>query len=194
MAEAGYQASERLAKSAVSETGYGNVPDKTKKNHFCTRDLFESIRKLRTVGVIKEDRKNKILEIADPMGVVAAIIPTTNPTSTTMFKSIISLKTGNGIVVSPHPRAKRCIQETVAVMQDAALTAGAPDGLIGVVGNPTLQATNELMRHRDIDVILATGGAGLVRAAYSAGKPAYGVGPGNVPVYVDRSADYKKAD
>ena len=99
MADAGYQASEKLAKLAVSETGYGNVPDKIKKNHFCTRDLFESIRKLRTVGVIKEDRKRKILEIADPMGVVAAIIPTTNPTSTTMFKSIISLKTGNGILM-----------------------------------------------------------------------------------------------
>ncbi|MCG8608197.1 aldehyde dehydrogenase family protein [bacterium] len=193
LAEAGYNASEKLAKAAVSETGYGNVPDKTKKNHFCTRDLFESIRKVRTVGIISEDRKNKILEIAEPMGVVAAIIPTTNPTSTAMFKTMISLKAGNGIVISPHPRAVRCIEETTKVMQDAARTAGAPEGLIGVITRPTLQATNELMRHRDIDVILATGGSGLVRAAYSAGKPAYGVGPGNVPAYVDRSADYKKA-
>lgn len=193
MAEAGFRESERLAKLAVSETGYGNVPDKIKKNHFCTRDLFESIRELRTVGIIREDRKNKILEIAEPMGVVAAIIPTTNPTSTAMFKTIISLKARNGVVISPHPRAVKCIQESAHVLCDAALAAGAPEGLIGVMSNPTLQATNELMRHRDVDVILATGGSGLVKAAYSAGKPAYGVGPGNVPVYIDRSADYKKA-
>jgi acetaldehyde dehydrogenase (acetylating) len=193
LAEAGYNAADKLAKAAVSETGYGNVPDKTKKNHFCTRDLFESIRKLRTVGIINEDRKNKILEIAEPMGLVAAIIPTTNPTSTTMFKTLISLKAGNGIVISPHPRAVRCIEETATVMQHAARAAGAPDDLIGVITTPTLPATHELMRHRDVDVILATGGSGLVRAAYSAGKPAYGVGPGNVPAYVDRSADYKKA-
>jgi acetaldehyde dehydrogenase (acetylating) len=193
MAEAGFQASERLAKLAVSETGYGNVPDKTKKNQFCTRDLYESIRELRTVGIIREDRKNKILEIAEPMGVVAAIIPTTNPTSTAMFKIIISLKARNGVVISPHPRAVQCIKESAQVVYDAALAAGAPEGIIGVISNSTLQATNELMRHRDVDVILATGGSGLVKAAYSAGKPAYGVGPGNVPVYIDRSADYKKA-
>jgi len=193
MAEAGFQASERLAKIAVSETGYGNVPDKTKKNQFCTRDLYESIRELRTVGIIREDRKNKILEIAEPMGVVAAIIPTTNPTSTAMFKIIISLKARNGVVISPHPRAVQCIKESAQVVYDAALAAGAPEGIIGVISNSTLQATNELMRHRDVDVILATGGSGMVKAAYSAGKPAYGVGPGNVPVYIDRSADYKKA-
>jgi acetaldehyde dehydrogenase (acetylating) len=193
MAEAGFRESERLAKLAVSETGYGNVPDKIKKNHFCTRDLFESIRELRTVGIIREDRKNKILEIAEPMGVVAAIIPTTNPTSTAMFKTIISLKARNGVVISPHPRAVKCIQESAHVLCEAAMAAGAPENLIGVMSNPTLQATNELMRHRDVDVILATGGSGLVKAAYSAGKPAYGVGPGNVPVYIDRSADYKKA-
>nr|NIR51996.1 aldehyde dehydrogenase family protein [candidate division KSB1 bacterium]NIR69083.1 aldehyde dehydrogenase family protein [candidate division KSB1 bacterium]NIS27363.1 aldehyde dehydrogenase family protein [candidate division KSB1 bacterium]NIT73929.1 aldehyde dehydrogenase family protein [candidate division KSB1 bacterium]NIU28078.1 aldehyde dehydrogenase family protein [candidate division KSB1 bacterium] len=193
MANAGFRESERLAKLAVSETGYGNVPDKTRKNQFCTRDLYESIRDLRTVGVIGEDRKNKILEIAEPMGVVAAIIPTTNPTSTAMFKTIISLKARNGVVISPHPRAANCIKETTNVMIDAAISEGAPEGLIGVIPTSTLQATNELMRHRDTDVILATGGSGLVKAAYSAGKPAYGVGPGNVPAYIDRSADYKKA-
>jgi len=193
MAEAGYQASERLAQVAVEETGYGNVPDKTKKNQFCTRDLYESIRDVRTVGIIREDHKNKILEIAEPMGVVAAIIPTTNPTSTTMFKIIISVKARNGVVVSPHPRAVQCINETTNILRDAAISAGAPEGLIGVISISTLQATNELMRHRDVDVILATGGPGLVKAAYSAGKPAYGVGPGNVPVFIDRSADYKKA-
>ena len=193
LANAGFEAAERLAKLAVAETGYGNVPDKTKKNQFCSRDLFESIRSLRTVGVINEDRKNKVLEIAEPMGVVAAIIPTTNPTSTAIFKTMISLKARNGIVISPHPRAARCIQETVSLLVDAAVGAGAPEGLIGVLSRPTLQATHELMRHPDVDVILATGGSGLVKAAYSAGKPAYGVGPGNVPVYLDRSADYKKA-
>ncbi|MFQ5866195.1 MAG: aldehyde dehydrogenase family protein, partial [bacterium] len=193
MAEAGYQASERLAQRAVEETGYGNVPDKVKKNQFCTRDLYESIRDLRTVGIIREDRKNKILEVAEPMGVVAAIIPTTNPTSTTMFKVIISLKARNGVVISPHPRAVGCIMEAAKVVRDAATSAGAPEGLIGAISMSNLQATNELMRHQNIDIILATGGTGLVKAAYSTGKPAYGVGPGNVPVYIDRSADYKKA-
>ena len=193
MAEAGFQASERLAQLAVQETGYGNVPDKIKKNQFCTRDLYNSIRKLRTVGIIREDRSNNILEIAEPFGVVAAIIPTTNPTSTAMFKSIISLKARNGVVISPHPRAVKCIKESAKVVHDAAIAAGAPEGIVGVISNPTLQATNELMRSKDTNVILATGGSGLVKAAYSAGKPAYGVGPGNVPVYIDRSANYKKA-
>lgn len=193
MAEAGYKASEKLAQSAVRETGYGNVPDKIKKNQFSTRDIFESIRELPTVGIVREDRKNRILEIAQPMGVVAAIIPTTNPTSTTMFKILISLKARNGIVISPHPRAKNCITEAANIVNAAAIQAGAPRDLIGVISTPSLAATNELMRCRDTDVILATGGTGLVRAAYSAGKPAYGVGPGNVPSYVDRSANYKKA-
>lgn len=193
MAEAGFQAAEKLAQSAVQETGYGNVPDKIKKNQFCTRDLYNSIRKLRTVGIIREDRTNNILEIAEPLGVVAAIIPTTNPTSTAMFKSMISLKARNGIVISPHPRAVRCIKEAAQVVYEAAVSAGAPEGLISVIPNPTLNATNELMRCPDTHVILATGGSGLVKAAYSAGKPAYGVGPGNVPVYIDRSANYKKA-
>ncbi len=193
MAEAGFKASEHLAQMAVRETGYGNIPDKIRKNQFSTRDVYESIRDLRTVGIVSEDRKKKILEIAEPFGVVAAIIPTTNPTSTTMFNILISLKTRNGIVVSPHPRAAKCIVEAANILIEAAQRAGAPEGLIGVISGPTLKATNELMRSPDTDVILATGGPGLVRAAYSAGKPAYGVGPGNVPAYVDRSADYKKA-
>ncbi|MFQ5708697.1 MAG: aldehyde dehydrogenase family protein [bacterium] len=193
MAEAGFQDSARLAQIAVEETGYGNIADKTKKNQFCTRDLFESIRDLRTVGIVREDRKNKILEIAEPLGVIAAIIPTTNPTSTAMFKIMISLKARNGIVISPHPRAVRCIMEAANTLCHAATAAGAPRGLIGALSISTLQATHELMRHQDIGAILATGGSGLVRAAYSSGKPAYGVGPGNVPVYIDRSADYKKA-
>jgi len=193
MADAGFQASEQLAKAAVRETGYGNVPDKTRKNQFSTRDIFESVRDLRTVGVIREDRKNKLLEIAEPYGVVAGIIPTTNPTSTTMFKCLISVKTRNAIIVSPHPRAVNCIVETARLMAEAAVSAGAPEGLISALTISNLKATNELLKHPDVDIILATGGTGLVRAAYSAGKPAYGVGPGNVPAYMDRSADYKKA-
>ncbi len=193
MAEAGFKAATQLAQKAVSETGYGNVPDKIRKNEFATRNIFESIRDLRTVGIVREDHKRKVVEVAEPFGVVAAVIPTTNPTSTVMFKSLISLKAGNGIVISPHPRATNCIREAANIMSEAAFQAGAPQGIIGVITKPSLQATSELMKSRDTDVILATGGTGLVRAAYSAGKPAYGVGPGNVPAYVDRSADYKKA-
>lgn len=193
VAEAGFRHSEELAKMAVRETGYGNVADKIKKNQFAARNVFESIRDLRTVGIINEDRKKKILEIAYPMGVVVAIIPTTNPTSTTIFKTLISLKTGNAILISPHPRASKCIRQTANILIDAAIRAGAPEGLIGVITKATLQSTQELMRCSDTAVILATGGSGLVRAAYSAGKPAYGVGPGNVPVYVSRCANIKKA-
>ncbi len=193
MAEAGFKAAERLAKLAVSETGYGNVPDKTLKNQFSTRNVYKSIRTLRTVGVIREDRKHKILEVAEPMGVVAGIIPTTNPTSTTMFKILISLKTQNGMVLSPHPRAAQCTREAADILQEAAFKAGAPAGLIGVISKSSLKTVDELIHHRDIAVILATGGSGMVKAAYSAGKPAYGVGPGNVPAYIDRTADYKKA-
>ncbi|MFQ5604831.1 MAG: aldehyde dehydrogenase family protein [bacterium] len=193
MAHAGFHAAERLARTAVSETGMGNIPDKILKNQFGTRNIYESIRSLRTVGIIRDDRKNKILEVAEPMGVVAAIIPTTNPTSTVMFKILISVKARNGIVISPHPRASQCTNEATQVLKEAAIRTGAPADLIGIIANSSLQTTHELMHHADIDVILATGGSGLVKAAYSSGKPAYGVGPGNVPVYLDRSADYKKA-
>ena len=135
----------------------------------------------------------KITEIAVPMGVVAAIIPSTNPTSTAIFKCLISLKAGNAVVLSPHPAAMRCIGESARVCYEAALKAGAPEGIIGWMTIPTLEATQELMKHKNVAIILATGGAGLVKAAYSSGKPAYGVGPGNVPAYVDRSADIPKA-
>ncbi len=193
MAEAGFKASERLGRMAVDETKYGKVADKTIKNQFSTRDLYEGIKHLKTVGIIREDTKKKIVEIAEPMGVVAAVVPTTNPTSTAMFKCIIAVKARNAIVVSPHPRAKECTQESVHVMRKAAESAGGPADLCLCLSLPTQEGTNELMRHRDTAVILATGGTGLVRAAYSAGKPAYGVGPGNVPVYIDRSADIPKA-
>ncbi|MDZ7269422.1 MAG: aldehyde dehydrogenase family protein [candidate division KSB1 bacterium] len=193
MAEAGFKASERLARLAVEETKYGKVADKTIKNQFATRDLYASLKTLKTVGIIREEVKKKIIEIAEPMGVVAAIVPTTNPTSTAMFKCLISVKARNAVVVSPHPRAQACTLEAVHVMRTAAESAGAPPDLCLCLSLPTQEGTNELMRHRDTAVILATGGTGLVRAAYSAGKPAYGVGPGNVPVYIDRSADIPKA-
>lgn len=193
MAEAGFKESERLARLAVQETGYGKIGDKTIKNQFSTRDVYESIKDLKTVGVIREDAKKKILEIAEPLGVVAAVIPTTNPTSTAFFKILIALKARNAIVISPHPRAQNCTQESCHVMRKAAEAAGAPGDIIQCLSIPVPEGTNELMRHHDVAVILATGGTAMVRAAYSAGKPAYGVGPGNVPAYIDRSADIPKA-
>ncbi|MDQ7053292.1 MAG: aldehyde dehydrogenase family protein [candidate division KSB1 bacterium] len=193
MAEAGYRAAEPLARLAVEETGYGKVGDKILKNKFATRDVYEAYIGMHTVGVLREDKEKGILEIGEPVGVVAAIIPTTNPTSTALFKGLIAIKARNGIVVSPHPRAVNCTCEAVRIVAEAAERAGAPSGLIGCITTVHLAGTQELMRARETSVILATGGPGLVRAAYSAGKPAYGVGPGNVPVYIDRSADVAKA-
>ena len=193
MATAATQAAEQLARMAVEETGFGNVPDKIKKNKFCSEDVYRAIRPMRTVGILREDREKGVIEVAEPVGVVAAIIPCTNPTSTAIYKILISLKARNGVVLSPHPSAKKCICATADVLQKAALKAGAPEGLIGCLTQVTTQSTQELMRHRNVAVILATGGTGLVRAAYSSGKPAYGVGPGNVPAYIERTANVRKA-
>jgi acetaldehyde dehydrogenase (acetylating) len=193
MAEAGYQASERLGRMAQEETGYGVALHKRLKNEFGSRTVWESIRELKTVGVIRQDTSRRLYEIAWPMGVVAALIPSTNPTSTTFFKSLISVKARNAIVISPHPAAARCIYEAARTMAQAAENAGAPKGLIGCIQQVSLPGTQELMTHTNTAVILATGGLPMVRAAHSTGKPAYGVGPGNVPVYVDRSADLEKA-
>jgi acetaldehyde dehydrogenase (acetylating) len=192
-AEAATAAGEQLARLAVEETGYGNVPDKIIKNRLASVEVHKAIRGMKTVGVLREDREKGIVEAATPVGVVAAVIPSTNPTSTAIYKTLISLKAGNAIVHSPHPSAARCICETVGVLSRAALKAGAPEGLIGCMLHTTLQGTQELMRHREVGVILATGGTGLVRAAYGSGKPAYGVGPGNVPAYIERTADIRKA-
>jgi acetaldehyde dehydrogenase (acetylating) len=183
----------RLAELAVEETGYGKAEDKLSKNLLASDVLPRAMRGLKTVGVLRELPEQKIVEIGVPMGVVAAILPTTNPTSTAIYKTLISLKAGNAIVISPHPRAKACSCETAAVMQQAAVRAGAPDGLIQCINNSTIEATNALMKHRRTGVILSTGGSGIVRAAYSSGKPAYGVGPGNVPVLLDKSADVEEA-
>ncbi len=179
----------RLAELAVEETGYGNVKDKIGKNLLTSKWLAENIRSMKTVGVLREIPDKKIVEIGVPMGVVAAIAPTTNPTSTANFKCLISLKAGNAVVLSPHPHAKRSTAEACEVLHAAAVAAGAPEGIIQCLTAPTTEATQALMGHEKTAVILATGGSGLVRAAYSSGKPAFGVGPGNVPVLLDRSAD-----
>ena len=193
MAEAGFQASERLGRMAQEETGYGVALHKKLKNEFGSRNVWESIRDVKTVGVIRQDAARRLYEIAWPMGVVAALVPSTNPTSTTFFKILISVKARNGIVISPHPAAARCIYEAAHTMAQAAENAGAPPGLISCMQRVTLPGTQELMTHNLTAIILATGGLPMVRAAHSTGKPAYGVGPGNVPVYVDRSADLEKA-
>jgi len=184
---------EALARMACDETGFGVYADKITKNRFAAERVYEFIRPMRTVGVLRRDESRKIIEIAEPFGPVAAIVPSTNPTSTAIYKILIALKARCAIVISPHPSAARCISRTAEIMAGAAAQAGAPVGTIGWMSTVTLEGTQELMRQREVAVILATGGLGLVRAAYSAGKPAYGVGPGNAPCYVHQSADVAKA-
>lgn len=193
MARAGEENALRLAKAAVEETGIGVLEDKVQKNRFAAVDLYRYIKDLRTAGIIAEDRERRVVEIAEPVGVIMGIVPTTNPTSTVMFKAMIALKARNAIVFSPHPRAVKCSGEAAAVMEEAAVAAGAPRGVIGCLSLCTRESANELMHHPKISLILATGGAAMVRAAYSAGKPAYGVGPGNVPAFIERTADVPKA-
>ena len=184
---------EALARLAVEETGYGVVEDKLQKNLFSAERVYAFIRPMKTVGVVNRIEEKKVVEIAEPFGVVAAIIPSTNPTSTAIYKILIALKARCAIVISPHPSAARCITRVAEIMAGAAASAGAPDGAIGWMTTVTIEGTQELMKAREVAVILATGGMGLVRAAYSAGKPAYGVGPGNAPCYIEASADLQKA-
>jgi acetaldehyde dehydrogenase (acetylating) len=184
---------EPLARTAVEETGFGNVPDKIVKNTLAAVNVPRAIRGMRTVGILREDREKGIVEVASPVGVVAAVIPSTNPTSTAIYKTLISIKAQNAIVLSPHPSAIKCICQAATLLERAALTAGAPEGLIQCMQHTTLEGTRELMRRPEVGVILATGGTGLVRAAYGSGKPAYGVGPGNVPAFIERTADVRKA-
>jgi acetaldehyde dehydrogenase (acetylating) len=193
MAEAATRHAEPLAALAVEETGYGVVADKVQKNLFSSRQVYEFIKPMKTVGVVNRLEDRKVVEIAEPFGVVAAVVPSTNPTSTAIYKVLIALKARCPIIISPHPAAARCITRTVEIMAEAAAAAGAPAGSLGWMTAITIEGTQELMKHRDVAVILATGGMGLVRAAYSAGKPAYGVGPGNAPCYIERSADLRKA-
>jgi len=193
MAKAGEQAAERLGQLAHDETGYGHPLHKKLKNITGSKLVWESIRSEKTVGVINHDPEKRITEIAWSIGVIAALVPSTNPTSTTLYKSLIAVKARDAIIFAPHPAATRCIYETVKVMAEAAENAGAPKGLISCMQHISLEGTQALMTHKHTALILATGGSPMVRAAHSTGKPAYGVGPGNVPVYVDRSADLAKA-
>ncbi|HJV30659.1 MAG TPA: acetaldehyde dehydrogenase (acetylating) [Bacillales bacterium] len=182
-----------LAKMAVEETGFGNVEDKTFKNHLASIILYESIKNLKTIGVVSEDKEKKIMEIAEPVGLVMGIIPSTNPTSTTIFKAMIAIKSRNAIVFSPHPSAAKCTLKAAELMNNAAEAAGAPLNIIGCMSMPTMEGTNYLMKCKEVKMIIATGGPGLVKAAYSSGKPALGVGAGNTPAYIEKTADVKKA-
>jgi acetaldehyde dehydrogenase (acetylating) len=193
MAAAAAEQAEPFARLAVEETGYGVVADKVQKNLFAAQKVYNFIRPLKTVGVIARHEDRRVVEIAEPFGVVAAVVPSTNPTSTAIYKILISIKARCAIVLSPHPSAVKCITRVAQVMEEAARRAGLPAGAIGWMTTVTLEGTQELMKHRDVAVILATGGMGLVRAAYSAGKPAYGVGPGNAPAFIERTANIKKA-
>lgn len=193
MSEAGIAQSGRLAKLAYEETEYGNIEDKIAKNMFAAKNVYESIKDLKTAGVINRDNKNKVIEIAYPMGVILGITPTTNPTSTVIFKSLIASKSRNAIIFSPHPHAVQCSREAARVMNEAAIAEGAPANLISCLDIVTLEGSKELMASPNISLILATGGTSMVKAAHSYGKPAIGVGPGNTPVYVDKSANLEKA-
>ena len=180
-----------LSKMAVEETGMGVMEDKVIKNHYAAEYMYNAYKNTKTCGVIEEDPVYGIKKIAEPLGVIAAVIPTTNPTSTAIFKTLICLKTRNGIIISPHPRAKQCTAEAAKIVLEAAVAAGAPKGIIKCIDVPSLELTNKVMQ--EADCILATGGPGMVKAAYSSGKPALGVGPGNTPVIIDDSADIRMA-
>src|SRR5213596_3778139 len=193
MAAAATPQAEAFARLAHEETGYGVVADKVQKNLFSSQKIYNFIRPMKTVGVIQRFEDKKIIEIGEPFGVVAAIVPSTNPTSTAIYKILIALKARCTIVISPHPSAVKFITRVAEVMDDAARRSGAPAGAINWMTTVSLEGTQELMKQREVAVILATGGMGLVRAAYSAGKPAYGVGPGNAPAFIERTANIKKA-
>lgn len=193
MVKAAEENAASLAKLAVEETGFGKVEDKIFKNHFASTELYEFIKPMQTIGVIKDDKVNKVMEIAEPVGLLMGIIPSTNPTSTAIYKSIIAIKSRNGIVFSPHPSALKCTLQAARLMNDAAVAAGAPANIIGCISKPSMAATDELMKCDEVAMIIATGGSAMVKAAYSAGRPALGVGPGNVPAYIERTANISKA-
>lgn len=187
------QARIRLAKLAVEETGMGIVEDKVIKNHFAAEFIYNKYKDVKTCGLVEQDKTYGIHKIAEPIGLIAGVIPTTNPTSTAIFKALITLKTRNGIIFSPHPRAKRCTVEAAKVISDAAVAAGAPEGIIGWIDEPTVPLSQRLMQHPAVSLILATGGPGMVKAAYTSGKPAIGVGAGNTPAVIDETADIQLA-
>lgn len=182
-----------LAQMAVEETGFGKVLDKTYKNHAASTLLYNDIKEMNTVGIICEDKDKGTMDVAEPVGLIMGIVPSTNPTSTVIYKSMIAIKAGNAIVFSPHPSAAKCTLKAAELMGRAAEEAGAPEGVISCISMPTMGATNELMHCKEVSIIIATGGPGMVKAAYSAGKPAIGVGAGNSPAYIERTADVRHA-
>lgn len=189
ISDAGATHSATLARQANQETGFGIWQDKVIKNLFAARTVYEAIKDQKTIGIIREDKEHKVWDIGVPVGVIAGLVPSTNPTSTVIYKTLIAIKGGNAIVFSPHPSAKSCILETVRILAEAAERAGCPKGAIAAISIPTMEATQALMKHDDTALILATGGGAMVKAAYSSGTPAIGVGPGNGPAFIDRSAD-----
>lgn len=193
MADAAFENAEYLAELAVAETKRGNIPDKIIKNKFASAVVYESIKNIKTVGVLKENSSNGYLEIAEPVGVVAGITPITNPTSTVIFKAIICAKTRNPIIFAFHPGAQESCVATAKILKQAAVKAGAPSNCISWIEAPSIDATTRLMNREGVNIVLATGGSDMVKAAYSTGKPALGVGPGNVPCYVESSADLTQA-
>ena len=193
IAQSGECHAEELARLAVEETGFGNVEDKILKNRFASRTVAEAVKDIRTIGILRKDEKQKVWDVGVPVGVVAGIAPSTNPTSTVLYKSIIALKGGNTIVFSPHPGAVKCTQKTVEYLMEAAKKAGCPEGAVGCITIPTMDAVEELMKHPKVKLILATGGGAMVKSAYSSGKPAIGVGAGNGPAYLHKSCKLEKA-
>ncbi len=189
IAKAGVRNAERLAQMANEDTGFGKVADKVIKNIFGSQMVYEHIKDMKTIGILDRDEANKTYTIAAPVGVIAGLIPSTNPTSTAFYKSEISIKAGNAIVFSPHPSALRSISEAIKVIRQAIAEAGGNEDLVSCISLPTMQATSNLMKHPDVALILATGGSAMVRAAYSSGTPAIGVGPGNGPAYIEKTAD-----
>lgn len=189
IADAGVRNAKRLAQMAQEDTGFGVVDDKIIKNVFASRGVYEHIKDMKTIGELRRDEEKGLRVIAVPVGVIAGLIPSTNPTSTALYKAEIAIKSGNAIVFSPHPTALRCILETVKVIRQAIAEAGANENLVSCISIPTMEATSSLMHHRDIALILATGGSAMVKAAYSSGTPAIGVGPGNGPAYLEKTCD-----
>ena len=182
-----------LAKMAIEETGRGVYEDKAIKNMYASEYIWNNIKHDKTVGVINEDKQKGLIEVAEPVGVICGVTPTTNPTSTTIFKSLIALKTRNPIIFAFHPSAQKCSAEAARIVRDAAIKAGAPEDCIQWIEHPSIEATQTLMNHPGVATVLATGGAGMVKSAYSTGKPALGVGPGNVPSYIEKTAKIKRA-
>lgn len=193
MSEAAYDNRELLAQMAADETTFGKVSDKIIKNTVASREVYNYIKDMKTVGIIDEGKEDSIMKVAASVGIVAALIPSTNPTSTAIYNSLIAVKAGNPIIISPHPAALKCIKKAVDIFKEALQKEGAPDNIVGVMMTPTLEGTNELMKHDKVAYILATGGPAMVKEAYSSGRPALGVGPGNVPAFIERSANIKMA-